>query len=360
MHLLTATPSTLAATKTILSMEEIIEKLIGNSKSCQFACVEIHNKPIFPFRYETCVSLNINSWELLLKAFILKFHPEVKVLNDDGTTKPFEECLAFVSSQLGKDFIVTRENIEKLYEFRCNIVHFYQDDLSVLIFSLLSKNVLLYYEFLLKFFSIDISLETNLILLPIGFKGPVSPLDFLSNESQIKNSSSAVQQFVKSIEYSTRHIESNNVEDSILLSFKMSLINENRIKNADVIAAITKDKSASSISVENVLQNVMLVNDDTIDGVKKIKIDEETLFKSLYTETHEMVLKKCKTIFSDFKANNHFNRILKGLQNNPVFHKARYLNIDNPKGGYKNYYTKKLYEELCKHYSLKEGQELTT
>jgi len=36
-------------------MEEIINALIQNSKSSQLACIEIHNKPIFPFRYEVCI-----------------------------------------------------------------------------------------------------------------------------------------------------------------------------------------------------------------------------------------------------------------------------------------------------------------
>jgi effector-binding domain-containing protein len=335
-------------------MDAIIEKLLQNSKSCQLACIEIHNKPVFPFRYETCVVLNINSWELLLKAYILKYHPEVKIINSKGTTKPFEECLAFTGSQLGKEFLITQENIQKLYEFRCNIVHFYQDDISVLTFALLSKNVLLYSKFLLSFFKIDIANETNLILLPIGFKGPVSPLDFLSNASHISQSSEAVQQFVKSIAASTHLLQENGLDESILYSFKMSLINESRIKNADIVAAISKDKSVPSVYIENVLQKVILVDDMNAEGVKIVKIEEDNLFKTIYTETHDAVIKKAKTLFSDFKSNEKFNKILKSLRNNPMFHKVRYLNFDNPRGGYKNYYSQAVYNELDKHYTLRE------
>lgn len=337
-------------------MDNIIEKLLLNSKSCQLACIEIHNKPVFPFRYETCVVLNINSWELLLKSYILKYHPNIKIIRDDGTTKPFDECIAFVSSQLGKEFLVCHENIQRLYEYRCNIVHFYQDDISVLVFSLLSKNILLYAEFLQKFFDIDIASETNLILLPIGFKGPVSPLDFLSNKSHLSDSSDAVQQFVKSLTSSTHLLGENGLEESIFYSFKMSLINESRIKNADVVAAITKNENEASISVQNVLQKIMLVTDKNVEGVKLVKIDEENLFKTIYTETHDTMIKKAKALFSDFKSNNKFNRILKTMQGNPMFHKVRYLNINNPKGGYKNYYSQQVYNELAKHYTLKEVQ----
>jgi hypothetical protein len=245
-------------------MEKTINALIQNSKSSQLACIEIHNKPIFPYRYEVCIMLNISSWELLLKAFILKFHPHVKVINADGTTKPFDECLSYVSSQLGKDFTVIKENIEKLYEYRCNVIHFYSDNIDVLLYSLLSKNVYSYHDFLMKYFGIDIANEANLILLPIGFKSPLSPIDFLSNDSQIKNSSKAVQSFVKSIVKSTEILNEEGLEDSILYSFKMSLINESRIKNADVIAAITKDKNKVPIAIESrkfVLSDLLTVTE---------------------------------------------------------------------------------------------------
>lgn len=334
-------------------MEEIIDKLILNSKSSQLACIEIHNKPIFPFRYELCAILNINSWELLLKSFIIKHHPKIKVIYADGTTKPFDECLSFVASELGKDFSVARQNLEKIYEYRCNIIHFYQDDIDVLLLSLLSKNILLYHEFLLKYFGIDIANETNLILLPIGFKKPASPIDFLSNTSQIEKSSKAVQQFVKSIIKSTEQISEEGIEDSILFSFKMSLINESRIKNADVVAAITKDKKKAAIGVANVLGKFVLTDDENAEGVKTIKIDEENLFRTVYTQTYHDVTENCKKLFSDFKLNNDFSKKLKKLKNKPQFHKPRYLNLDNPKGGVKDYYSEKIYDELAKEYTKK-------
>ena len=327
-------------------MEEIINALIQNSKSSQLACIEIHNKPIFPFRYEVCVILNISSWELLFKAFILKYHPQVKVVNADGTTKPFDKCLSYVSNQLGKEFIVTKENIQKLYEYRCNVIHFYTENIDVLLYSLLSKNVLSYNDFLLKHFGIDIANETNLILLPIGFEKPLSPIDFLSNESLIQNSSKAVQQFVKSIIKSTEIIKEEGLEDSIFYSFNMSLINESRIKNADVVASITKDKKKSAIAIENVIEKSVFTDDETEEGVKKVKIDEESLFKLYYTETFHQVVENSRKLFSDFKQNSQFHKIIQPLKNDLKFHKKRYLDIQKESGSCQGFYSKKVYEDL--------------
>ena len=334
-------------------MEDMINKLIQNSKYAQLACIEIHNKPIFPFRYEVCTILNINSWELLLKAFILQNYPEVKVLNPDGTTKPFDKCLAFVASELGNSFTVARLNIEKIYEFRCNIMHFYQDDIDIILCSLLSKNILLYHDFLFSHFGVDISNETNLILLPIGFKKPASPIDFLSNTSVISTSSTAVQSFVKGIIRSTEEIAEDGIEDSILFSFKMSLINESRIKNADIIAAITKDKSNATLKVSDVFEHFAVVEDGSAEGVRKIKIEEESIYKDIYNQTHQQVVLESKRIFSDFVQNSKFNIIMHSLKGNPTFHKKRYLDVERQIGGYKDYYAKTIYDELAKHYSLR-------
>ena len=46
--------------------------LLDKSIAAMLAAIEIYNKPDFPYRGETFANLAINSWELLLKAKILK------------------------------------------------------------------------------------------------------------------------------------------------------------------------------------------------------------------------------------------------------------------------------------------------
>ena len=35
-----------------------------------YCAIELHNKPILKYRYETCSILMINAWELLLRAYL--------------------------------------------------------------------------------------------------------------------------------------------------------------------------------------------------------------------------------------------------------------------------------------------------
>lgn len=332
-------------------MKPITESLIENSKSAIIGSVELHNKPVFNYRYEICTILAINGWELILKAYIAENHPEIKLIRKDGTTKPFEECVDFTSSQLGKSFRTIEENLKKLYEFRNHIIHFYKDHIGTILYSILHKSILLYNSFLKEKFNIDLAEETNLMLLPIGFKPFASPVDFLSENSDLSKSSIAVKEFVKSIIRSTELLESEGVDDSILTEFNMAVINQNRIKNADIIAGITKDETKSKLSVSNVIGTLKITDDE---NAKKIQIEEESLFKTVYTLQYIDVIKKCRQLYSDYKQNPVFNKIMRSIKENPAFHKKRYLDISNKEGQGKDWYTQAIFEELNKHYTLKE------
>lgn len=220
----------------------IAKSLIKNSVSAYLAAVEIHNKPIFKYRYEIVVILVISAWELLLKAYIYKKLKHVKIFLDDGRTKDFPECLDCIYSTAGKDFYVTYENISKLYEFRNKFVHFYSETIDVIIFSLLKKNVNLYSDFCQKHFALDIGKLYDFVLLPIGFKKIYSPIDFISNESAIKGANPHIKEFIGSVINSIKRLESENIDESIIVDFSLSLINEKNIKNADIIAGVNNFK----------------------------------------------------------------------------------------------------------------------
>jgi len=216
----------------------IAKALINNSVSAYYSAIEIHNKPNFKYRYEIVTILVINSWELLLKAFIYKYRKKIKLFFPDGKTKPFPECLSFVMSDLGKDYFTTEKNVELIYEYRNKAVHFYNQNLGILIYSLIAKNVKLYSSFLKEHFKIDLAESSELVLLPIGFKKPFSPVDFISSESVNMDSPKAVKDYVERIITATTSLNDTGIEDSILVDFKISLINVNRVTNADIIAAV--------------------------------------------------------------------------------------------------------------------------
>jgi len=316
-----------------------------------FAAVEIHNKPIFPYRYEVCTLLVVNAWELALKAYIAGKMPSVRLVREDGTTKPFPECVACVASDLGKPFEATRYNLEILYEYRNRVAHFYPDDLDVVVLGLLKCSVLFFTEFIEAFFGERIYEEVNLILLPIGFTKPVSPLDFISNRSAAKDCSEGVRAFLRMITKSSEALQAQGIDESVVVNYSMALFNESRIKNADLIAAINNSTPSESILVvHNVLARANFTTDPS---AKQIRLSEESIFSTIFTETYGDVLATSRRMFGDFSQNARFNRIMQGLKKDPNLRKRRALDPKSPDGYGKDFYHKRIYDELAKHYTLR-------
>jgi hypothetical protein len=236
--------------------------LVNNSRSALLAAIEIHNKPVFKYRYEVCVLLIINAWELLLKAYIHKYMKHVRLFRKDGTTKPFNECLECVSGELGNSFLSSYHSLALLYKHRNSIAHFYSEEMDVIIFSLLKPNVLFYSRFIKQHFKIDLAAETGLILLPIGFTKPYSPVDFISNRSSMADSPTVLKEFIADIVSSTKSLLDAEIEEPIIVDFKISLINEKRVKNADIIAGINNQLPNTPFFTVQSKPNTFKVTDD--------------------------------------------------------------------------------------------------
>ncbi|MBN1186691.1 MAG: DUF3644 domain-containing protein [Bacteroidales bacterium] len=221
----------------------IAKSFINNSIGAIFSAIEIHNKPSIKYRYEIVVLLVINAWELLLKGYLYKFHRDVKLFQKDGTSKPFENCVNIANQKIGKTFNPTKENLLLLYLYRNQVAHSYVKELDSIIYAVIKKTIIFYSDFLKEHFKIDLSDTSDLILLPIGFKKMISPVDYISNKSAIENAPEELKKFIKSIIESTKRLNDDNLSESIFVDFKINLTNVKEIKNADIIAGIDNSKT---------------------------------------------------------------------------------------------------------------------
>lgn len=250
----------------------VAKSLIQNSISAYFSAIEIHNKPSFQYRYEIVIILIINAWELALKAYIYKNHNKIKLFFNDGASKPFLECLSFTASKSGKDFLPIQENLKVLYEYRNQIIHFHHLRLEILIYSLVAKNVTFYNQFLKTHFKTSLSDKNELVLLPIGFKKPFSPIDFISNESVNANSPKLVQDFVLKIVQASQSLLDKKIDESILSEFKLSLINSKRIKNSDIVASVNNStKQSLNFTVQKNSPSYKLGNEENATPIQIIR-----------------------------------------------------------------------------------------
>ncbi len=252
----------------------IAKNLLKNSIAGMYSAIEVHNKPIIAYRYETVVLLVLNSWELVLKAYLYKYHKKIKLFHKDGSTKQFDNCLNITLEKLGKDFSPIVENLNVLYDYRNQVAHFYIEELNPILFSLISKTIIFYSKFIKSHFKFDLSEEANLILLPIGFKRPISPIDYISSNSVNEKASMELKEFLQTIVNASRRLNNDKIEETIFSDFRMNLSNVSRITNADLIAGIdntiknelvvTTIKESKSIIASNSGEKVILTRDKTI------------------------------------------------------------------------------------------------
>lgn len=241
--------------------------LLKNSRAAMLSAIEIHNKPTIKYRYEIVVLLILNSWELILKSYIYKYIKTIHLLDKNNISKPLEECLDIVINQLGKKYFPLRENLKILYKYRCEITHFYTEKLDIIIFGLLKQNIKFYNDFIKLHFNQDLSQDDDLVLLPLGFKKPLSPFDFISNNSTLNSSSKEVREFIRQIVDSTKFLANHSIDEPIIVDYSINLSNINRITNVDIIAGIDNTiKNSNIFTVNKISQKPLYVKQEQIDS----------------------------------------------------------------------------------------------
>ena len=318
-------------------------KLIDNSIQAMLSAIEIHNKPQISFRYQVVIILVINAWELALKAFIAKYQPDTILIKSDGTTKPFPECLRNVESTIGKSILPTIENIELLYKYRCDYIHFYSEELDIMLFSLVQKSVIFYNKFISIYLNKKLSDFDDFFILPIGFKKAISPLDFISNDSFSKTAPEYVKSFFNEIINKTNRLRENDIDELVFVPFAMNFTNVKRVKNADIIAAIDKQ---SNITIQ--IKEDVIISDK--ESAKEIRIKEEDLYGKIYNLRFADIVEFCNHNIPGWKRNNEFYAHMRNLKKVPKMHKKRLLDPDKPEGSYKDFYSREIFEELIKRY----------
>jgi hypothetical protein len=151
---------------------------------------------------------------------------------------------------------------------------------------------------------------------------------------------------------SAEELQKAGIEESFVVNFSIALMSESRIKNADLTAAINNSLPQENIiAVKNVISAATLT---TNPAAKEVRLTEESIFQQFFTEAYFDVKKAASQMFSDFSQNSRFNEIMGKIKQNPNIMRTRLLDPKHPNGGRKNFYSKQVYSELGKYYTLKQ------
>lgn len=322
--------------------------LLKNSIAAYFAAIEIHNKPNFSYRYETTTLLLMNAWELVLKAYVKKYIKNKNIFTKDGHTISIDKAIDYTEEYINtlepKSFTAIKENLILIEKYRNNIVHYYNEQLEPYIFMLTAKAALNYVDFLKKYFSKDILADDGLFILPLGFKLPFKPEDFLTQKAANYISSKESREFISSMVKVITNLNDEGVEDTIVVGFDIYLENVKRMKNSDLLVAITSiDAADANFAKINRIQ----LSDDP--NAQKVNLSDDEIVK-IYPYTYREICERCRAEIPNFKQGKKFNSIMSSLKGNNAFAYTRKLNPQKAKSTKTVLYSPKIIDEIKHQY----------
>ena len=329
--------------------------LIKNSISAYFAAIEIHNKPNIPYRYETTTLLMMNAWELVLKAYTKKFIKKRSIFTKDGHTISIDKAIEYVEEYINstepKAFTAVKENLLLIEQYRNNIVHYYNEQLEPYIFMLTAKAALNYVDFMKKYFAKDILAQDGLFILPLGFKLPFRPEDFLTKKAAQYVSSPESKKFIESMVNVITDLDKNGVDDTIVVGFDIYLENVKRMKNSDLLVAITS-QDAADVNFAKV-KRVQITDDP---DAQKVNLSDEEFVKQ-YPLQYIDVCARCRATIPNFKQGRKFNDIMATIKRNSKLSFTRKLNPHNTKSSTTTFYAEAAIAEIIKRYASTSEQQ---
>lgn len=328
----------------------VLSNLIKNSIAAYLAAIEIHNKPSISYRYETVTLLFINTWELALKAYIKKYLKHRQIYSSDGHTISLDKSLSYVSehsNSIKKDsFTAIKKNIEEIEKYRNSITHFYCEQLEPYIFMLIARSALNYVEFMKTHFSKDVMVGEGLFIMPLGFKLPFRPEDFLTNKVAKYASSEEAKAFIDDIVTVTKDLQAEGIEESIVLGFDIYFESIKKATNSDILAAITTIDEAD-VSFSKVTN--FRFSDDPNAQILGMS-DQE--FRKIWKYTHSDVVRLCRERIPNFKQGKLFNSCKKRIRKDINCVYTRYLDSKNIRSSSQDFYTDMAIARIEDYYKL--------
>lgn len=316
--------------------------LLNKSIESMLSAIEIYNKPNFNYREETFSILAINSWELLLKAYILKENRynirSIYVLepatNKNGEKSKFRKKIKLnrcnnpmsisiadainILDNQHKLPIKLKDNLNALIELRDNAIHFINIKSIAKQIQEIGFACIKNYIGIIQQWNLDLDISSyNLYLMPLAYvdeKITVPSIITTENESYIS--------FVKKL------LETDDKEES---DFDIAISIGVDFKKGNTFDSVGVHFDANGLPIELTEENI----------------------KAKYPWSHHDIITKCKERYSDFKQNSTFNSIIREIKQNNKLCKQRSLYLDNPKSQKTFYYSTNVLKAFDKHYTKK-------
>jgi hypothetical protein len=326
-----------------MRVNQTYRSLLDKSVNSMLSAIEIYNKPNFTYREETFAILAINSWELLLKAQLLRINnynlksiyvlepvitksgihhkknkkPKLSRSKNPMTLSLFEviKNLEIAGFNISKNL---NDSIEALVELRDNAIHFHNNSSISKLIQELGFACIKNYMNIIKMWSLEIDLSSyNFYLMPLAYVDSK-----ILTEGIVTGEVQNYLQFVKN---------KMNVNDSQDEDFDIAI---------SIDVSFTKANSFDSIGFKYEENGI------------PITISEEEMRKR-FPFTYDEVRKKAKLRFSNFKQDRSFHDFMRVIKEDVKIYHERKLDPSSSSSMIKGFYSSNIWQELDKKYIKK-------
>lgn len=280
-------------------MSDLFNKLLDNSLASILSAIEIYNKPDFKYRNEVFTILIINSWELLLKAKIIKDNNNN--LNSIFIYQYGKPKVSRTGNNLTIDIVnairmlslddSVYENMKILLEIRDSAVHFYNDeDIARVIYTLGAASIKNYQKLVKNWFDKSL-LDYNFYILPLGFSYPfktISLVDLKSKPEAVKNLLTMVDETKSKVNEAENFFFTCEIPIKVISAKKI-------IEDPDITVSI--DQEAENATV--IIKNKSLVD--------QYPLTYKEIQKKVRLEVLNYNYKKFREIISNMKGNKKYS-----------------------------------------------------
>ncbi|MFH1561911.1 MAG: hypothetical protein ABIF11_00625, partial [Nitrospirota bacterium] len=192
----------------------------------------------------------------------------------------------------------------------------------------------------------------GLFIMPLGFKLPFKPEDFLSKNSANYISSAESKRFIDKILKVVCDLKEATIEESVVLGFNLYLESVKTVTNSALLIAITsKEEADASFTQTKKIQ----ISDDS--HAQPVYISDEELYKQyplFYRSTqdkHRSLTDRCKERYIDFLANKAFYNLIVLIRDDHIYAHKRLPHPESTakEGAY--IYSERIFKFLDKHYT---------
>ncbi|MCC9168655.1 hypothetical protein LN893_17565 [Pontibacter sp. XAAS-A31] len=297
----------------------------------------------------------ITAWEKAMKAYLHR--KKIKLVKSDGWFITFNECLNKTALKVGAPFVAAQQSLPILYNYRNGAQHFYGESWDTVLFGLVAESVKQYRKFVEEQCNHCFLTTDDLLTMPIGFQRPVVPQDFLTDLSASRNATKEVKQFLKQVSDAGEILQSQGIQDSVLVQFHVALVNVNRVANADVVVGVDNSQAqAATMTVLRPIQGQIQITSDPT--AQRVQISEQEAIDAGWNLTWKKdILPFLKTSLSHQKINNSFLEKWREIKSDPTICMKRKLYPGNPNSITTDLYNGLVFQRLLDEFPAPEAED---